>query len=76
MVILIMFGYILPVVGMWFYLHVAYSKKGIWSDLEPEDTDLILLLCPILNLFCMFAWIFEPPIKTKMTWLKKFFKVK
>lgn len=79
MMILIVFGYLLPVFLMWKYTSLAHSKKGVYRDLTPSSMDLWYTFFPVLNLIGYLVWIFEYPIIRTPKHAKdysKLFKVK
>lgn len=75
MIIIILISiYLLSVLGMWYFIHITHSKGGIWEHLSPNETDLLITLCPLVNtIFCILSWAF---LFVEKLDLSKFFNIK
>lgn len=67
--------YIISGVGWWLYIHIAYSKGGIYEHQDgPDAAAVAIMVVPIINtLVTVFGWIFQFPIRIDKS---KFFKIK
>lgn len=75
-IIILIIIYIISVLLMWLYFHLAYSKNGVFKSIDAECSDLIIVLIPLLNTFGVFyLYLIEPPIEKECN-CNKFFKVK
>ncbi len=62
--IIIIGQYLLFALLQWYYVKLAHSKNGRWSNIEPELIDVILVLIPIVNiLFFIIGVLFAFPIR-------------
>lgn len=59
------------------YVQIAHSKEGRWSNLDADNSDLMVTIIPVLNSFVMIVWLFISPYRnTKKKNKNGFFKIK
>lgn len=62
-------NYIISIFGMRWYLSVAYSKVGIWSNItktkQIKERDLIATFFPYINFICFLCLLMNNNPKTK-----------
>ena len=74
--------YIISVIGMWYWIHLAHSKGGKYYIIEKTTIfDVIVVFVPILNtIFMCIAWVVDYPFEKSETKKEinynKFFKIK
>jgi len=76
--------YLISVILMWLYLHLAHSKNGIFSGLDIGIIDAIVTIIPFLNTgIALTEYISHWPIKEKydsenkkVSFLNKLFNIK
>lgn len=67
--------YVIPAFLNWIYVHLAYSKKGIFSGLNPDLNDLFFTVTPLVNIISLIQWPANFPIELG-NGLSKFFRIK
>ena len=76
--LIILFGYLLPVFLCWYHYHLAFSKGGRWEGVDPNIVNLIIMLIPGVNIINVgITWLIFPP--NELFWgdgLSKLFRVK
>ena len=76
-ILVIVFGYVLPAYLGYRYFHIAYSKGGIWENTDPTFIDVIVIFIPLFNLFfVLFLAAFDSPKKKTKRNLNNFLKIK
>lgn len=78
-ILLILLLYILPGFTVWLYVHLAYSKGGIYEGLTVSQLHVALVFIPIVNLCAgVIFWMTNYPIETENSnkLIHKFFKIK
>lgn len=77
--IIILVVYLVSVYFTWRYIHIAYSKGGVWDNFDSTNyVDLFLTFCPFINTIVIIVSVFDPPksrSKNRKSY-NKFFKVK
>lgn len=68
--------YIISIVYLWRWYHIAYGKNGIDGDVTPEPVDVVVIFVPIANSVIAFCRLFENPRRDKPNRAKKFFRIK
>lgn len=69
--------YLVSCLISWYYIHLAYSKHGVWPNIYPDISDLFMVFYPLLNTgFAIIIWLIQWPIKGKINRYSKFFKIK
>jgi hypothetical protein len=71
--------YLLSIISFWFWIHLAYSKGGIWEDSQYDTSFVTILFLPLINtVMGVFAWFIDYPIKRKKKKInfEKFFLIK
>jgi hypothetical protein len=82
-ILLILIGYVLPVILAYRYVHIMYSYNGAERYSSPDGRDAFMVFCPVLNILSSFAWLIDHPSANKLalferytfTWAK-FFRIK
>jgi heme/copper-type cytochrome/quinol oxidase subunit 2 len=77
--IIILVVYLLSAYFAWRYIHIAYSKGGVWEELKPTHSDIFTVFCPVINTYlAVIGWLTSPKVRTKKNskTYDKFFKVK
>jgi hypothetical protein len=75
--------YFMCAISMYFYNKIAYSKGGIWENIEPDITDIFIVITPFCNFLAVcYTWLGQSPRKRKkdkvkkVNFAKKFFSIK
>lgn len=68
--------YLFSALMFWLWIHKAYSKGGIWSNINPESVDLFIMFFPLLNTIALVLWVFNYPAKEHHDYYDKFFRIK
>ena len=69
--------YLISCLISWYYMHLVYSKYGVWPNSYPDISDLLIVFCPLLNtIFAIIIWLVQWPIKGEIDRYNKFFKIK
>lgn len=80
MIELILFAvYLLSAILAWRYVKLVYSKRGIWSTLNPGLPEVLFMFIPVFNtVFCFYGWLLHYPIRKTAPKrdFNKFFNVK
>lgn len=61
--LIIIVGYVIPLVSNWNWINIAYSKDGRWSPIDPNGSDMVIVLLPIVNLVACIMSIFVSPLR-------------
>jgi hypothetical protein len=85
MLVAIILVYVMSAYGFWNYVRLSHSKDGIFSAIEPDTVDIVLVFTPILNLIFCYLYLMDPPVKREFKKpikkksskrLNKFFNIK
>lgn len=67
--------YLLSAVAIYRYIHIAYSKDGIWNYLSPDILDALIVFLPLVNTCAALVYnlLGTPDGKKRKISLSKFF---
>lgn len=69
--------YLMSALLMYLWVKLIHSKKGRWSGLEPDLTDVALVIVPVLNtIACCVSWFVRFPYKSDSMNTSRFFNIK
>lgn len=73
--------YVLSAIKSYKWIQIAYSKDGMWFNLDAESGDLFFVFMPIVNSVFAIAGFFDSPYREDRTNYQpkssnKFFKIK
>jgi len=80
LLILFIIFYIVCAIFSYNFIRISHNPGGIWENISPDVTDIIVTLVPIANLIPCLLWLSDSPLKEgrnkKRGWISKFFRIK
>lgn len=67
--------YLISCLIAWYYMKLAYSKGGVWSNLNAKRSDIFMIFIPIINSFYFILFLTDYPKEGEVK-LNKFFNIK
>ena len=68
--------YIISTILAYLDIRASYSKRGVFSSLEPSGGDIIFVFMPIANIILALEFLFGFCYERKKGRLNRFFRIK